>query len=257
MSGVGQPRVAVIGAGMSGLLCGIRLKDAGITDFTIYEKADRVGGTWRENTYPGLACDVPSHLYRYTFAPNPEWSHRFSPGAEIQAYFEKTAADFGLESSIRYNTEITRCEFAEGRWKLEGAGGLRDTVDFVICATGVLHHPQEPEIEGLDSFAGATFHSARWDHDVPLDGKRIGVIGTGSTAIQITDALVDRVAHLALFQRTVFILELVRDHDQFVEAPLEALQFLRKALVICVRHTFNIVSVARYGQMCGVINNDT
>jgi cation diffusion facilitator CzcD-associated flavoprotein CzcO len=196
------PRVAVIGAGMSGLLCGVKLKEAGITKFTLYEKADRVGGTWRENTYPGLACDVPSHLYRYTFAPNPEWSHRFSPGAEIQAYFEKTAADFGLEPFIRYNKEIVRCEFKEGCWELEAADGECDTVDFVICATGVLHHPHVPEIEGLATFAGASFHSARWDHDVPLDGRRIGVIGTGSTAIQITGALVHRVDHLALFQRT-------------------------------------------------------
>ena len=187
---------------MSGLLSGVKLKDAGITDFTIYEKADRLGGTWRENTYPGLACDVPSHLYRYTFAPNPDWSHRFSAGAEIQAYFEKTALDFDLESFIQYDKEIIRCEFRDGRWELEAADGHRDTVDFVICATGVLHHPHEPEIPGLETFAGAAFHSARWNHDVRLEDKRIGIIGTGSTAVQITGALVDRVAHLALFQRT-------------------------------------------------------
>jgi len=195
-------RFAIIGAGMSGILSAIKLQEAGLTDFTIYEKADRLGGTWRENTYPGIGCDVPSHLYSYAFAPNPEWSHVFSPGAEIQAYFEKVARDSGVEKRIRSGDEITRCEFAGGRWHLETASGHRDEADFVIAATGVLHHPNTPDIEGLDTFEGALFHSARWDHDVPLDGRRIGIIGTGSTAVQIVSAVVDRVAGLSLFQRT-------------------------------------------------------
>jgi len=187
---------------MSGILSAIRLREAGLSDLTIYEKADRLGGTWRENTYPGIGCDVPSHLYSYSFAPNPDWSHTFSPGQEIQAYFESVAEERGVVDSIRFGEEVTRCVFEEGRWHLETARGTRDTVDFVIAATGVLHHPRMPDLEGLEDFRGACFHSARWDHAVPLEDRRVGVIGTGSTAVQIVGALVDRVAKLSLFQRT-------------------------------------------------------
>lgn len=195
-------RFAIIGAGMAGILSAIKLSEAGLTDFTVYEKADRLGGTWRENTYPGIACDVPSHLYSYSFDLNPEWSHLYSPGDEIQAYFEGVAARHGVVDRIRFGDEVRTCDYVDGRWRIETAAGHRDTVDFVIAATGVLHHPRYPDIDGLDSFGGACFHSARWDHDVPLDGARIGVIGTGSTAVQIVSALVDRVGHLAMFQRT-------------------------------------------------------
>jgi len=197
-----EPRFAIIGAGMSGILSAIKLSEAGLDDFTIYEKAERVGGTWRENSYPGIACDVPSHLYSYSFEPNPEWSHRFSPGGEIQAYFEGVAREHGLERSIRFGDEVTSCRFREGRWQLETASGQRDEVDFVVAATGVLHHPNIPDIQGLPDFDGALFHSARWDHEVALDGQRVGIIGTGSTAVQAASALVDRVGKLSLFQRT-------------------------------------------------------
>jgi cation diffusion facilitator CzcD-associated flavoprotein CzcO len=193
---------AIIGAGMAGILSGIKLTDAGLTDFTIYEKSHSFGGTWRENTYPGLACDVPSHLYSYSFAPNPDWSHQFSPGPEIRNYFERVAHEHGLDEKVRFGDEVVRCEFSDGRWELETAGGHHDVVDVVIAATGVLHHPKYPDIEGLDTFAGAVFHSSRWDHGVELDGARVGVIGTGSTAVQIVGAIIDRVAHLDLFQRT-------------------------------------------------------
>jgi cation diffusion facilitator CzcD-associated flavoprotein CzcO len=195
-------RFLVIGAGMSGILAAIELQAAGQGDFVIYEKADRLGGTWRENTYPGIACDVPSHLYSYSFAPNPEWSHRFSPGAEIQAYLEAVARRYGVDSRIRFGKEVTRCAFEDGRWRIETADGATDVGDFVIAATGVLHHPATPDIEGLHAFEGAVFHSARWDHGVPLAGRRVGVVGTGSSAVQIVPALVDRVAELVLFQRT-------------------------------------------------------
>ena len=194
-------RVAVIGAGMAGILSAIELRKAGI-DFVVYEKADRLGGTWRENTYPGIACDVPSHFYSYSFALNPEWSRRFAPGNEIQAYFEDVARRFGVESTIRYGTEIVRCAFEDGRWRLVTSDGSRDEADVVIAATGVLHHPAYPEIEGLASFGGAAFHSARWDHDVALAGRRVGVVGTGSSAIQIVTELAERVGTLTLFQRT-------------------------------------------------------
>jgi cation diffusion facilitator CzcD-associated flavoprotein CzcO len=195
-------RFIIIGAGMSGILSAIKLQEAGLDDYAIYEKADRLGGTWRENEYAGVACDVPSHMYCYSFAPNPEWSHRHSPGAEIQAYFEDVAHRYAVDSRIQYGKEITRCEFVDGRWKIESSDGSTDEGDFVIAATGVLHHPAYPDIEGLDAFGGAIFHSARWNHDVPLEGQRVGVIGTGSSAVQITTAVVDKVAKYSLFQRT-------------------------------------------------------
>jgi len=195
-------RFVIIGAGMSGILSAIKLREAGYRDFTIYEKADRVGGTWRENTYPGIACDVPSHLYSYSFALNSEWSHRYSPGGEIQAYFEGVAGAHDLEKNIRFGDAIARCEFRGGRWHLETVAGHRDQADFVIAATGVLHHLNMPDIPGQEDFEGALFHSARWDHSVSLDGKRIGVVGTGSSAVQIVSALIDRVSKLSLFQRT-------------------------------------------------------
>ena len=201
-SATASPRFIIIGAGMAGVLSAIKLREAGLDNFAVYEKADRLGGTWRENTYPGLTCDVPSHLYSYSFAYNSEWSQRFAPGSEIQAYFEDVAHRYDVDSSIRFGAEITRCEFENGRWTVETEDGLVDHADFIIAATGVLHHPNIPEFPGMDSFEGEVFHSARWNHDVKLAGSRAGVVGTGSTATQIVSALVDEVASLTLFQRT-------------------------------------------------------
>ena len=192
----------IIGAGMAGILSAIELRKAGFDDITLYEKADRVGGTWRENTYPGLTCDVSSHSYTYSFEPNPEWSHRYPPGDEIEEYFEGVSRKYGVEERIRFGEEISRCAFEDGRWRIETKSGIRDEADFVIAATGVLHHPSMPDIEGIDSFEGACFHSARWDHDVPLDGQRIGIIGNGSTGVQIVSDLASRAGNLYQFQRT-------------------------------------------------------
>lgn len=197
-----DPRFVIIGAGMAGILSAVKLREAGLDDFVLYEKADRLGGTWRENTYPGVACDVPSHLYSYSFAPNPDWSHVFSPGPEILGYLEEVAARFGVTERIRFGTEVTAMSFEDGRWRIRTSAGDTDTADVVVAATGVLHHPSYPDIEGLDDFEGALFHSAAWDHSVALEGKRVGVIGTGSSAVQITSALVDRVGEYRLFQRT-------------------------------------------------------
>jgi cation diffusion facilitator CzcD-associated flavoprotein CzcO len=202
MSNPSDLRFVIIGAGMAGVMSGIKLREAGYDDWVVYEKAPAVGGTWFYNTYPGLSCDVPSHIYSYGFEPNPEWSHRFSPGEEIREYFEAVAQKYGVLPRIRFDEEITRLDFSGGRWRIETSTGRRDEADVVIAATGVLHHPKLPEIEGLGSFSGACFHSAQWDHSAALDGKRVGVIGTGSTAIQITGALVPRVAKFSLFQRT-------------------------------------------------------
>jgi len=194
--------VVIIGAGMSGILMGIRLLEAGIRSFQILEKADRVGGTWRDNRYPGIACDIPSHLYSYSFEPNPQWSHWFSPGEEIQRYFERTAERHRLSDRIKLNARAIAAHWANGRWSVRCENGDELEADFLIAATGVLHNPSVPKLPGLPTFRGASFHTARWDESVPLDGKRIGVIGTGSTATQITSALVPRVAKLSLFQRT-------------------------------------------------------
>ena len=195
-------RIVIIGAGMAGILSAIKLREAGYSNFVIYEKAQTFGGTWRANTYPGLACDVPAHLYTYSFEPNPDWSQVFAGGPEIRSYFENVATKYGIVAQVRFGEEIISCEFIDGQWQIRTGTGRTDQADVIIAATGVLHHPNQPDLPGLNSFRGASFHSAQWDHDVPLDGKRVGVIGTGSTAIQITTALVDRVARYKLFQRT-------------------------------------------------------
>ena len=160
-------RFAIIGAGMAGILAAIKLERGGLDRLHVYEKADRVGGTWRENTYPGIACDVPSHLYSYSFALNPGWTHTYSPGAEIQAYFERVAAEHDVVAPRplrRRGGRVPVRRTAAGTSTT--ASGHQDEVDVVIAATGVLHHPRYPDIEGLDTFGGAAFHSARWDHGV-------------------------------------------------------------------------------------------
>jgi len=194
-------RYVIMGAGMSGILAAIRLIEAG-RDVVVYEKADRIGGTWRENTYPGLACDVPAHAYTYSFAANPDWTSTFAPGPEIQRYFEQVVARHGVDRVLRCGQEVKSCIWEQGRWHLETVQGLRDVADVVIAATGVLHHPNFPKIPGLERFSGDCFHTAKWDHSVPLDGRRVGVIGSGSTGVQIVCALAGRASHVTHIQRT-------------------------------------------------------
>jgi cation diffusion facilitator CzcD-associated flavoprotein CzcO len=197
-----QLRFVIIGAGMAGMLAGIRLKQRGDHDFTIYEKGDCVGGTWRENHYPGLACDTPAHSYTYSFATNPEWSAFYAPGPEIRAYFEGIAERYDLKKQIRFNTEIASCRFIDGSWRIATTDGREDVADVVIAATGVLHHPNVPDISGLGDFQGPHFHSARWDHSVSLERKRVGVIGNGSTGVQIVSAVSKVADKLVHFQRS-------------------------------------------------------
>jgi cation diffusion facilitator CzcD-associated flavoprotein CzcO len=194
-------KVAIIGAGMSGLCMAAKLQDAGIDSFTIFEKADDVGGTWRDNTYPGLACDVPSRYYAYSFRPNPNWTHLLPPGPEIRDYFRQVTDERGIRPHIRFGASVTRAEYDDGKWLLTTAGG-EQTFDVLVTATGALRLPRYPDIPGRDTFAGFAFHSSRWDHSVSLPDKRIGLIGTGSTGVQITAELGGKVRQLTVFQRT-------------------------------------------------------
>ncbi len=199
----GHVRVAVIGAGFGGIGAGFRLRQAGQADFVILERASSVGGTWRDNTYPGCACDVPSHLYSFSFAPNPEWSHSFSRQPEIWQYLADVVDRYGLARHIHLGTEVrqARWDGAAARWRVTTSRGDL-TADVLISAAGPLSEPSLPDIPGLADFPGPVFHSARWDSGACLDGKRVAVVGTGASAIQIVPQIQPRVARLVLFQRT-------------------------------------------------------
>jgi cation diffusion facilitator CzcD-associated flavoprotein CzcO len=194
-------KVAIIGAGMSGICMAIKLQDAGIDTYTIFEKADDVGGTWRDNTYPGLTCDIPSRYYSYSFRPNPNWSHLLPPGPEIHAYFRQVAEERGICPHIRFGCDVVSARFDDGTWRLTTPDG-EETFDVLVTATGVLRVPRYPDIAGMETFAGPAFHSSRWDHSVSLPDKRIGLIGTGSTGVQITAELGGKVRQVNVFQRT-------------------------------------------------------
>ena len=196
------PKIAILGAGMSGLGMAMQLRRADIHNFTIYEKADAVGGTWRENTYPGVACDVPSHLYSFSFEPNSNWSHTFSPGAEIWQYTEHCADKYELRPHLRLGHELEETRFTDGRWYLRFANGHSCQADVVISALGGLHIPSHPDIPGAESFAGDSFHSAQWNHSVPLAGRRVLVLGSAASAVQLVPEIAAQVSELAVFQRT-------------------------------------------------------
>ena len=181
-------KVVVVGAGIAGLFMAEKLKRAGL-DFAVYEKSNEVGGTWRDNTYPGLYVDVLSRQYEFPFRPNYDWSRKYAPGSEIQAYIERVAHERGLRRFIHFNEEIVSARFSGDRWHLTTKSNERITADVFMAATGFLHQPLYPEIPGRNSFAGASFHSARWDHTIPYEGRRWGVIGGGASGIQITEAL--------------------------------------------------------------------
>jgi len=201
MATAATPRVGIIGAGMSGLCMAMKLLDDGIDSFVIYEQADDVGGTWRDNTYPGLHCDVPSPFYSYSFLPNANWTQMMPPGGEIQQYLRRVADARDIRRFIRFGTEVRSAEYRGGRWHVTTDTGV-DEFDVLITATGFLRVPRYPDIVGLDTFAGLMFHSARWDHSVTLPDKRIGLIGTGSTGVQIAAELGGKVKQLNVFQRT-------------------------------------------------------
>src|SRR5438128_4063463 len=195
--------IAIVGSGFSGLGMAIRLKQEGRDDFVVLERGDEVGGTWHYNAYPGCACDVPSHLYSFSFAPNPGWSSTFSPQREIHAYLRRVAEQEGLLGHVRFGCEVEEATWDEAaqRWRLRTSAG-RLTARAVVAAAGPLSEPAIPDIPGLRDFQGTVFHSATWDHDHDLDGERVAVIGTGASAIQFVPQIQPRVGQLHLFQRT-------------------------------------------------------
>ena len=181
----------------------VMLARAGHRDVTVFERGERVGGVWHHNTYPGAACDVASHLYEFSFAPNPRWSRRYAPQAEIQRYLEDVARDNGVLDRIRTSTEVLRARWDGDRakWLLDTSSGLHEA-DLLLTACGQLSVPSVPALPGLDSFAGPTFHTAQWRHDVDLAGRRVAVIGTGCSAIQAVPAIQPIVGHVDVYQRS-------------------------------------------------------
>ena len=196
--------LVVVGAGAGGLALAVLAGRAGIDDVVVLERADGVGGTWRVNTYPGAECDVPSHLYSYSFALNPGWSKTFAGQAEILAYFERCAAEAGVVDRIRTSSGVRSLRWDDDgqRWLVTTEAGDRLRARVVVSAVGTFNAPAWPDLAGLDAFAGPVLHSARWDHDVELGGHRVGVVGTGASAVQIVPAIADEVGHLDVFQRS-------------------------------------------------------
>ena len=204
MTASSRYRVVVIGAGFAGVAMGIKLRAAGVDDFVILEKAGDLGGTWRDNTYPGCACDVPSHLYSYSFEPNPGWTRMFSPQQEIWDYLRRCVDKYELGPHLHYGVEVVAATFDDdtARWTLRTAAGDELTAQVVIAGVGALHQPHYPDLPGLSSFAGRTFHSADWDHDHDLTGRRVAVVGTGASSIQFVPPVAAVAAHLDVYQRS-------------------------------------------------------
>jgi len=223
----------IIGAGFAGVGLAIRLQQAGIDDFTILERADSIGGTWRENTYPGCACDVASHLYSFSFAPNPDWSRAYSRQPEILDYVRAVATEHGVERHVVFNTEVheERWDDDARRWRLTTNRG-EITTDVLVTATGPFGAPVLPDVPGLDRFQGPSFHSLNWDHDHDLAGERVAVIGTGASAVQFIPAIQPEVGRLLVFQRTPpwILPRFDRRTSDLERAAMRRLPLLRRAL---------------------------
>ncbi|WP_050605525.1 NAD(P)/FAD-dependent oxidoreductase [Ruegeria sp. 6PALISEP08] len=192
----------IVGAGFSGLTMALEARKRGIKDIAILEKADDIGGTWRENTYPGVACDVPSHLYSMATHPNPHWSRAYAEGAEIQAYLKDVAQREGLYDLCHFGQELKSARWDGARWQVETVDGRLWSARFLVSAIGALHHPSIPNLPGADSFPGPCFHSAQWDHDVDLTGKRVAVVGNGASAVQFVPEIAKVARHVTIFQRS-------------------------------------------------------
>lgn len=201
---MGEPGLVIVGSGFAGICMAVKLKEAGYHDFVILEKAGELGGTWRDNTYPGCACDVPSHMYSYSYELNPDWSRMFAPREEIQDYLRACAAKYGVTPHLRYGKDVVALEYDDGRrdWTVTTQDGEVLRTNAVVSGIGALHIPKFPEIVGRESFTGPAFHSAEWDHSADLTGKRVAVIGTGASAVQFVPRLAPDARHLTVFQRT-------------------------------------------------------
>jgi cation diffusion facilitator CzcD-associated flavoprotein CzcO len=237
-------RVAIVGSGFAGLGMAIALREAGIQDFVVLEKADEVGGTWRDNSYPGCACDVPSHLYSFSFAPNPEWTSTFSPQPEIRDYLRGCAERYGVLPHVRFGHELLDASWDDDaqRWCLQTSLGDL-TAQALVLGTGPLSAPSIPDLPGLERFEGATFHSATWDHDHDLDGERVAVIGTGASAIQFVPQIQPRVGRLHLFQRTApWVMPRpdrpLKAWERGLYRALPAVQLLMRAGIYWARESF-------------------
>lgn len=196
--------VAIIGSGFSGIAAARELRKSGITDFAIFERSQSLGGTWRDNRYPGCACDVPSHLYSLSWAPNPDWSRVYSPQEEIRQYMERVVDEHGLSSTIRYGKHLVRALYdtSNRHWALAFKDGTQLTARFLVLGIGALRDPVIPQLSGAERFKGPTMHTAQWDHSVPLAGKRIALVGTGASAIQVLPEVAPTAQHVTVIQRT-------------------------------------------------------
>jgi cation diffusion facilitator CzcD-associated flavoprotein CzcO len=198
------PRIAIIGAGFGGVAVAAELRRAGFHDFVLLEKADRIGGVWRDNAYPGCACDVPAPLYSFSFAPNPDWSRRFPPHSEILAYLDRCVTELGLTPHLRLGTEVVAADWDEAAscWRLALADGTELVADVLVPAVGQLSRPVVPRLPGAEQFRGPALHTARWDPALRIEGKRVAVVGTGASAIQLVPAIAGTAAHIDVYQRS-------------------------------------------------------
>ena len=255
-----QPRIVIVGGGFGGLSAAIELQHHGFTDLTILERGPDIGGTWFYNSYPGAACDVPSHLYSFSYAQRRDWSRLCSPQKEILAYLHAVAHDYGVDRLVVPDTEVGSCAWddATRRWTVTSTDGRAWEADAVVLATGQLHQPSFPRIAGREQFAGHSFHSAEWDHDYDLRGKRVAVIGTGASAVQFVPEIAPQVGRLIVFQRTGnwFMPRKNRAYPRPVKAAIQrlpGLQAYRRAyvfeytesLTLAIRHPNTFGRVVR------------
>jgi cation diffusion facilitator CzcD-associated flavoprotein CzcO len=232
--------VVIVGAGIGGLACAIELRKHGFDDVTILERAGQLGGTWHYNSYPGCTCDVPSHLYSFSFAQRRDWSRLCSPQPEILDYLRTVARQHGVDRLVVTNTDVRRCRWdqRERRWQIEAADGRRFGADALVIATGQLHQPKIPRLEGIERYHGHSFHSTRWDHSYDLRAKRVAVVGTGASAVQFIPEIAPQVAHLTVFQRTAnwFLPRRNRPYPALLRAAFKhtpGLQACRRRLIYC------------------------